>query len=119
MRNLDKAIAALTRLREVGIHTAIDDFGTDYSSLQRLIECPIDVIKIDRFFVSRIGNPKNDAVIAAILAMAIPIGATVVAEGVETEEQLAFLKRHNCHIIQGFLFSPAVEAMEFSALLRA
>jgi EAL domain-containing protein (putative c-di-GMP-specific phosphodiesterase class I) len=51
--------------------------------------------------------------------MAIPIGATVVAEGVETEEQLAFLKRHNCHIIQGFLFSPAVEAMEFSALLRA
>jgi EAL domain-containing protein (putative c-di-GMP-specific phosphodiesterase class I) len=119
MRNLDKAILALTRLREVGIHTAIDDFGTDYSSLQRLIECPVDVIKIDRYFVSRIGSLKNDAVIAAIVAMAVPIGATIVAEGVETEEQLAFLKRQGCHIVQGFLYSPAIEAQALSTLLQS
>ena len=115
MRNIDKSIAALIRLREAGVLIAIDDFGTDYSSLQRLIECPIDIIKIDRFFVDRIGNPKNEAIIAAIIAMAKSIGAILVAEGVETETQQDYLRRQGCQIMQGYLHLRPVPPNDFAA----
>ena len=117
MRNIDKSITALRRLRQEKVLIAIDDFGTDYSSLQRLIECPVDVIKIDRFFVSRIGIAKNEAIIAAIIVMAKSIGATLIAEGVENETQLAFLRAHGCQIVQGYHYLPAVDAEHFTAFI--
>ncbi len=118
-RNPGKAIATLSALREMGVDISIDDFGTGYSSLSYLTRFPIHKIKIDRSFVLGIGNdPSDEAVINAIIAMAHSLGLTAIAEGVETEAQLAFLRAHGCDQIQGFLFSrplPAEKAAEFVA----
>ncbi len=118
LQDLDTTLDALQRLKDAGVSLSVDDFGTGYSSLSYLKRFPIDTIKIDRSFVKDLDTDLDDAAIcAAILAMSQQLGLNVVAEGVETEEQLAFLRRHGCNQIQGFLCSKPLSAENFSAML--
>ncbi len=110
-------VSNLQKLRELNVSVALDDLGAEHSSLQRLIECPIDVIKIDRFFVERIGEVKSEAVIAALLTMAKATGIRVVAEGVETDKQLDFLCRSDCAVIQGYLHAKPMPSDELEDYL--
>jgi len=105
IRNVDQKLELLRAIRERGIRIAIDDFGTGYSSLSYLKKLPIDTLKIDRSFVRDINMDADDnAIIETIIAMAAKLGLGVVAEGVETREQLAFLRAHQCEVIQGYYF---------------
>ena len=116
----EEAVAQLTDLRALGLSLAIDDFGTGYSSLAYLKRFPIDELKIDQGFVRDIPLDINDMEIAAtIIAMARNLKLKVVAEGVETPEQLAFLTQQGCHAFQGYLYSRPVPAAEFDRLLSA
>ncbi|MDD5329801.1 MAG: EAL domain-containing protein [Sulfuricella sp.] len=116
----DQAIATLAALREMGVEISIDDFGTGYSSLSYLTRFPIHKIKIDRSFILGIGkDPSDEAVINAIIAMARSLGLTTIAEGVESEEQLAFLRAHDCDQIQGFLFSQPLSAEKAAQFIGA
>jgi EAL domain-containing protein (putative c-di-GMP-specific phosphodiesterase class I) len=120
MHNLQRAAALLAQLKEMGIRVAIDDFGTGYSSLAYLKRFPIDSLKIDRSFVADVpGDPGNTAITQAIIAMAHSLGLKVIAEGVETREQMDFLCAHGCEEMQGFYFSCAVNVEEATELLRA
>ncbi len=111
-------IDALTRLRELGITLAIDDFGTGYSSLAYLKRLPIDRLKIDRSFIRDLPDDRDDAAIAStIIAMAGHLGLEVLAEGVEEEAQLEFLRRYGCEEFQGFYLSRPVPAKAFRKLL--
>lgn len=116
--DVDKTLAELSVLKDAGVALSIDDFGTGYSSLSYLKRFPIDTIKIDRSFVQDLHHDTDDAAIcAAILAMSQQLGLNVVAEGVETREQLAFLRKHKCNHIQGYLCSKPLSAADFYALL--
>ena len=95
----------LTRISDLGVSIAIDDFGTGYSSLGRLAHLPLDVIKIDRSFVAGLGSRRGDALVVAMITLAHSIGATVIAEGVEDERQLATLARLGCDRVAGFLLA--------------
>lgn len=107
--DLNLAIARLNKLKELGVKIALDDFGTGYSSLNHLKQLPIDIIKLDRSFTSSIEKNKSDtSIIKSLLLLAIDLGYDVVAEGVETEEQFAFLKSFNCKFGQGYLMSKPV-----------
>ena len=118
LQDIDSTVKSLRILKEAGVALSIDDFGTGYSSLSYLNRLPIDTLKIDRSFVENMHRRQDDAAIcSAIMAMANRLGLKVVAEGVEVEEQLEFLKRHGCGQIQGFLFSKAVPAREFRQLI--
>ncbi len=109
----DTASATLTALHDLGVLISLDDFGTGYSSLTFLKRFPIDVIKVDRSFVSGLGKDPNDALlVAAIVNLAHILGLEVVAEGVETARQLEELRNLECRYAQGFLFSPAVPVDE-------
>ncbi len=113
-----EAIAALQALRAMGLHLSIDDFGTGYSSLSYLKHFPVDTLKIDRCFVRELTSAPGDAAItAAIIAMAHALELKVVAEGVETEEQLAFLRSEGCDEIQGYLMGRPVVAERFAEWL--
>ncbi|HHC71335.1 MAG TPA: EAL domain-containing protein [Thiotrichales bacterium] len=104
-RHFDEASEILSRLKELGVRIALDDFGTGQSSLNHLRKFPIDILKVDREFVRDIPDDRYDSeLVAAMIAMAEKLGIEVVAEGVETEEQLAFLERHHCRYAQGYLF---------------
>jgi EAL domain-containing protein (putative c-di-GMP-specific phosphodiesterase class I) len=104
MQNAETTIPALQTLKALGIGIAIDDFGTGYSSLSYLRRLPIDTIKIDQAFVRDLTTDPDDAAIAtAVIAMAHTLKLKVVAEGVETEEQLAFLRAQGCDYAQGYL----------------
>ena len=119
MSDASNALHVLERLREVGVGVSMDDFGTGYSSLNYLKRLPIDTLKIDRSFVSGIPDDMNDvAIVAAVLSMAQALGLTVVAEGVEHDEQLQLLGAHECEFAQGYLFSKAVPAAEFLRMLQ-
>ena len=114
MRDVEKTIATLEYLKNTGITLAMDDFGTGYSSLSYLKRFPIDDLKIDRSFVMDLEASNDGATIcAAIIAMARQLGLTVIAEGVETVEQVEFLRSQNCDQIQGFLFSRPICASEY------
>jgi EAL domain-containing protein (putative c-di-GMP-specific phosphodiesterase class I) len=118
MQNPEAAIATLSELKSLGILLSIDDFGTGYSSLSYLRQFPFDVLKIDRSFVSHLSkDTKNAAITTAILQLARSLNLKVVAEGVETEAELAFFQRHQCDEIQGYWFSPPVSAESFAELL--
>ena len=111
-------IAMLSDLQDMGIQVQIDDFGTGYSSLSYLHTLPVDTLKIDRSFISRLGiNSNNTEIVQTILALAHNLGMKVVAEGVETDQQLSSLKNMNCEFVQGFLFAKPVNGLEAGALL--
>jgi EAL domain-containing protein (putative c-di-GMP-specific phosphodiesterase class I) len=113
------ALDELRRLRDASIAIAIDDFGTGYSSLSKLATFPVDRLKIDRSFLSDIKHEADDApLVAAMIALAHRLGLSVTAEGVETPDQLAFLRRNGCDLLQGNLFSRPVPADRFEELLR-
>jgi diguanylate cyclase (GGDEF)-like protein/PAS domain S-box-containing protein len=119
MENTDGAIALLRRLKALGVHIAIDDFGTGYSSLSYLLRLPADTLKIDRSFVSGTGDAgRNVSIVRTVVGLAYSLGLDVVAEGVETEQQMALLAELGCPFAQGFLFSPAVEAGVAAQLAR-
>lgn len=119
MSNTEVATNMLRQLRELNVTVALDDFGTGYSSLSYLKRFPVDVLKIDRSFVSDIETDASDVeIIHAILAMAQSLGLIVVAEGVETAAQLEFLKNAGCSEYQGYYFSPPLAANEAAVFLR-
>ncbi len=114
MRDVERTAAILAELRARGIHVSIDDFGTGYSSLNYLRRFAVDTIKIDKSFVDDIGKDRNaEAICDAILRLGHSLGTRIVAEGVETEDQAAFLRRRKCDEAQGYLFGRPVSAEEF------
>ena len=118
--NAASTIASLRNCREMGVRIALDDFGTGYSSLSYLRNLPIDTLKIDQSFVSSLTiDPGSAAITAAIIAMAHILQLKVIAEGVETERQLAFLKERQCDEFQGYLFGKPMPAREFEHVLSA
>jgi len=118
MQSVETTLATLFKLKDMGVRLAIDDFGTGYSSLSYLKRFPLDTLKIDRSFVKDLPRDAEDAAIAkAIIAMAHSLKLEVVAEGVETAEQLAFLQQHGCDAVQGFLFSRPVATEDVNGLL--
>ncbi|WP_156288209.1 EAL domain-containing protein [Oceanobacillus salinisoli] len=111
--------SAFEYLRELGIKIALDDFGTGYSSLSYLYQFPIDLVKIDRSFIKQITkSEKMEVIIKSIIYMSKGLNIDVVAEGVETISQLAFLKQQECHEIQGYIFSKPVPVHQFQELLK-
>lgn len=119
MANEKTALSLLTQLKDLGLRLALDDFGTGYSSLHYLRVLPISTLKIDRSFIKDLPADKDSLAIAlTILALARNMELQVVAEGVETREQLEFLRAHDCAEIQGYLFSPPVPAADFTKLLQ-
>ncbi len=117
--NAETIIRVMRDLNALGVSQALDDFGTGYSSLSYLQRLPVKRIKIDRSFVSNITSSPNDAaIVRAVIGMAHSLGLSVVAEGVETEGQLGFLRGLCCEQMQGYYFSPALAADDFAALLR-
>jgi diguanylate cyclase (GGDEF)-like protein len=119
MQNADYTNVLLRGLKDMGVRVALDDFGTGYSSLSYLKKFPIDTLKIDQSFVRDLIIDPNDAAIAnAVIVLAHSLKLKVVAEGVETREQEAFLREHQCDTYQGFLFSNALPADSFEMLLR-
>ncbi|MEO8411190.1 MAG: EAL domain-containing protein, partial [Propionivibrio sp.] len=118
---MDDIAATLPRLRmlcDMGIELSIDDFGTGYSSLAYLKRLPLDELKIDRSFLLGIHSDEHSAAIVdTIITMGHKLGLRIVAEGVETAEQLAFLREHGCDIYQGYFFSPPVTPEQFVELL--
>ena len=118
MQNVEHTVQVLTAIKSLGITLAIDDFGTGYSSMSLVKKFPIDVLKIDRSFVREIVHDSEDKAIAdAIIALGRALDLTIVAEGVETVEQEAFLRAHNCDEIQGYLISKPLPADEFAGFL--
>ncbi|WP_054913279.1 bifunctional diguanylate cyclase/phosphodiesterase [Pseudomonas sp. NBRC 111127] len=116
MREVNEALQILASLKNLGLSIAVDDFGTGYSSLNYLKQFPIDVLKIDRTFVDGLPEGEQDAQIArAIIAMAHSLNLAVIAEGVETHEQLEFLREHGCDEVQGYLFGRPMPAHQFEA----
>jgi len=118
MRDFDHAIHCLTRFRELGLHLAVDDFGTGYSSLSYLKHFPIDLLKIDRTFISGLPECSDDtAIVTAIVAMGLGLGLKVMAEGVETAAQKHFLAELGCVAFQGYYFGHPLTAEAFEKLL--
>ncbi len=120
MEDPERTIRVLDALYGMGLHLAIDDFGTGYSSLSALQQFPINTLKIDQSFVKNVATDKDDAAIVdAIIQMAHSLQLEVVAEGVESEQQLDFLRKHGCDYAQGHLFGDPVTAEQFGRLLLA
>lgn len=120
MHNVEAAIRTVKEIRHLGISVAVDDFGTGYSSLSYLKRFPVDTVKIDRSFVRDLTIDPNDAaIVTTVLAMASSLGLHVVAEGVETRQQLEFLRTHGCDEFQGYLLSRPIKGGEFMKLIKA
>jgi diguanylate cyclase (GGDEF)-like protein len=113
MVNPERSIRVLRHLKALGVTLSVDDFGTGYSSLAYLQRFPLDKIKIDRSFVARLHRPKDVAIVRATTQLAATLGLGVVAEGVETDEQLAILREMGCRLMQGFLFARGLPIREF------
>jgi EAL domain-containing protein (putative c-di-GMP-specific phosphodiesterase class I) len=119
MHNPARMISILAKIKSLGVRLAIDDFGTGYSSLAQIKHFPIDTLKVDRSFIRNIPQDVEDkAITEAIIAMGKTLSLTVVAEGVETQEQLDFLREHSCDEMQGFYFSKPIVPDKFADLLR-
>jgi diguanylate cyclase (GGDEF)-like protein len=118
MQNAEFTIQVLSHLQALGVKIAIDDFGTGYSSLSYLKHFPVNTLKIDRCFIQDITTDRHDATISlAIIDLAHSLSLQVIAEGVETAEQIQFLKENNCDQVQGYFFSPPLPAPEFEKML--
>jgi diguanylate cyclase (GGDEF)-like protein/PAS domain S-box-containing protein len=119
MRHAESAASVLKKLRAAGVQVAVDDFGTGYSSLSYLRKFPIDALKIDQSFTSQITTAHNETtIVTAIISMGRSLNLRVVAEGVETQKELAFLQAHQCEEAQGYYFSRPVPAHQFAKLLE-
>jgi EAL domain-containing protein (putative c-di-GMP-specific phosphodiesterase class I) len=119
MQDTETVINTLNEFKTLGVRFSIDDFGTGYSSLSYLKRFPIDTLKIDRSFVrDLVINPEDQAIINAIIALAHSLNLRVIAEGVETEQQLSFLHKQGSDGMQGFLFSPPIPAKSLTKLLK-
>jgi EAL domain-containing protein (putative c-di-GMP-specific phosphodiesterase class I) len=119
MKHAESTEATLRTLRARGVQLTVDDFGTGYSSLSYLTKFPIDALKIDQSFVRQITTtPDETTIVSAVIAMGRSLKLRVVAEGVETLEELAFLQAHNCDEAQGYYFSRALPADRFAQLLE-
>jgi EAL domain-containing protein (putative c-di-GMP-specific phosphodiesterase class I) len=119
MHNPAQIISILSKIKSMGVRLAIDDFGTGYSSLAKIQHFPVDTLKIDRSFIRNIPQDAEDkAITEAIIAMGKTLSLIVVAEGVETVEQMNFLKEHSCDEMQGYYFSKPVVPEQFADLLR-
>jgi len=119
MQDPPRTIRLLNELHELGVHLSIDDFGTGYSSLSALQQFPIGTLKIDQSFVRRLSEDKDAAtIVRTIIDMGKSMNMEVVAEGVETREQLDYIKQHNCHYAQGHLFGRAMSTDEFLQVMR-
>ncbi|MBD8901839.1 GGDEF domain-containing protein [Methylobacterium bullatum] len=119
MRDPERVVATLHRLRALGVRIALDDFGTGYSSLSYLRRFPFDKIKIDRTFIKDIAEPDAAAIVRAVVGLGERLGMSIVAEGVETAEQLDLVRSEGCDEVQGFLFSRPLPASEVQAFLRS
>ncbi len=120
VENGDRLSTTLSEIRELGIHLSIDDFGTGYSSLGRLYNFPISLLKIDRSFISSINtNSKNLEITEILVTLAHKLGVDVLAEGIETQEQLTLLRKLNCEYGQGHFFSVPLNSSKTEALIKA
>lgn len=118
LRDLVRSVQILGELRSRGVGVAIDDFGIGYSSLAYLKDLPVMALKIDRTFLLGIPNPRDAAIVSAVIAMGHALGLTVIAEGVETREQMQFLRDHGCDACQGYLLGRPTTAEEISRMRR-
>ncbi|NCN72100.1 MAG: EAL domain-containing protein, partial [Betaproteobacteria bacterium] len=117
--NIDDTIAKMTALKALGVRFSMDDFGTGQSSLSYLTRLPLDQLKIDQSFVRNIGlKPSDGMIVQTIIGMATNLGLEVIAEGVETPDQQAFLAHHGCTLYQGYLFGKPSPLPGFEALLH-
>jgi EAL domain-containing protein (putative c-di-GMP-specific phosphodiesterase class I) len=118
MHDVEAAVATVRQLKALGVRMSLDDFGTGYSSLSHLKRFPIDHLKIDQSFVRDITTDPDSAVICStVIGLAHSLKMTVIAEGVETEAQMQYLRRQRCDEMQGYFFSKPVPAQEFAQLL--
>ncbi|MHB8849079.1 MAG: EAL domain-containing protein, partial [Burkholderiales bacterium] len=119
MQDIETNIKKLHIVREMGVEVAIDDFGTGYSSLSYIAKLPVNVLKIDRAFIINMTNNADDlSIVSAIISLAHSLNLRVVAEGVETDEQVKLLRLMKCDEIQGFVFSPGVPITQLEGFLR-
>jgi len=119
MDDPEEAVRLLAGLRKAGLKISVDDFGTGYSSLSYLTRLPLTALKIDRSFVrDAVTSGEAATIVRAVIDMAHNLGFTVIAEGVETEEQVAFLRSHGCDLAQGYLFDRPMPAGQFSSRLQ-
>jgi len=119
MQHVESTALVLAELRAMGLHLAVDDFGTGYSSLSYLSQFPISSLKIDKSFVQRILSAHDDApIISAVINMGRSLMQQVIAEGVETQEQVAFLQSRDCDEAQGYYFSPPMVAEQAAKFLK-
>jgi EAL domain-containing protein (putative c-di-GMP-specific phosphodiesterase class I) len=120
MQDLKQSLPVLEELSKLGIRLSVDDFGTGYSSLSYLRKLPIDTLKIDRSFVKEMAEGSDDeAIVAAIAALARALNLRVIAEGVETKAQADLLRVHGCQFMQGYLFSKPLPILEFDRFVGA
>jgi EAL domain-containing protein (putative c-di-GMP-specific phosphodiesterase class I) len=119
MEDIDKTAKLLQEIKQIGVTISIDDFGTGYSALAYLKRFPIDELKIDRSFVADIPtNGEDSAIVKAVVAMSHSLDLKVVAEGVETEHQLNYLRNLDCDVIQGHFFCPPLSGNEFAEFVK-
>jgi predicted signal transduction protein with EAL and GGDEF domain len=118
IEDFDRGLALLRRLKALGVRISMDDFGSGYSSLSYLQAFPFDKIKIDRAFVMNLGrNPQSAAIVSAVIDLAHGLDMSVVAEGVETQEQLSFLTSEDCDAVQGYLIGKPLPIGQYAALV--
>jgi EAL domain-containing protein (putative c-di-GMP-specific phosphodiesterase class I) len=118
MQDVEQAVATMNELQKLGVQISIDDFGTGYSSLSALKTFPVARLKIDKTFINDVTVNANDqAVTSAVISLGRKLNLKVIAEGVETEDQVAFLRRNDCDEMQGFQFSKPVAAGDIEAML--
>ena len=120
MQEVERAQHVFSEVTDSGVGLHLDDFGTGYSSLTALHRFPVDALKIDRSFVATISEPKagNDVIVRSTVALAHSLGLPVIAEGIESPEQLRHLRSLGCEFGQGYLFSPALDALATRTLLE-